>query len=155
MKKNFFIAVFLFLSTLLFSLDNSEKGIFSCPIHSMYKTSMLYGTQMHPISNEEYFHNGTDIVAKLGTKIFPVADGIIIEKGFKQTEGNYIIIQHTNGYKSMYSHLSRFTCEIGDQVNTKRAIGKLGATGIVTGPVLHLSIYKNDELVNPESLIDF
>ena len=110
---------------------------------------------MHPISNEEYFHNGTDIVAKLGTKIFPVADGIIIEKGFKQSEGNYIIIQHDNGYKSMYSHLSRFTCEIGDQVNTKRAIGKLGATGIVTGPVLHLSIYKNDELVNPESLIDF
>ena len=98
---------------------------------------------------------GYRFLAAIMTEVFPIADGIIIEKGFKQSDGNYIIIQHDNGYKSMYAHLSRFTCEIGDQVNIKRTIGKVGATGIVTGPFLHLSIYKDDELVNPETLIDF
>lgn len=155
MKKTMIITFFLIFSTLIFAQDNTEKNHFTCPIHSMYKTSMLYGTQVHPLTDKEIFHNGTDIVAKLGTKVFPIADGIVIEKGFKQEDGNYIIIQHSNGYKSLYSHLSRFSCEIGDQVNIKRAIGKVGATGIVTGPFLHLSVYKNDELVNPESLIDF
>ena len=155
MKKIIILAAFIFFSTLIFARDNSEKKIFTCPIHSMYKTSMLYGTQVHPLTDKEFFHNGTDIVAKLGTKVFPIADGIVIEKGFKQEDGKYIIIQHSDGYKSLYSHLSRFSCEIGDQVNIKRVIGKVGATGIVTGPFLHLSVYKNDELVNPESLIDF
>ncbi len=155
MKKFIIIAGLLFFSTLTFSQDNSGKTVFNCPIRSMYKTSMLYGTQVHPLTDKEFFHNGTDIVAKLGAKVFPIADGIVIQKGFKQSDGNYIIIQHTDGYKSMYSHLSRFSCEIGDRVNIKQAIGKVGATGIATGPFLHLSVYKNDELVNPESLIDF
>ena len=155
MKKTIIITCLLLFSTLFFAQDNFEKNIFTCPIHSTYKISMLYGTQIHSITEKEFFHNGTDIVAKLGTKVFPIADGIVIEKGFKQSDGNYIIIQHDNGYKSMYAHLSRFSCEIGDQVNTKRVIGKVGATGIVTGPFLHLSIFKNDELVNPETLIDF
>ena len=155
MKKTMIITFFLIFSTLIFAQDNTEKNHFTCPIHSMYKTSMLYGRQIHSITDKEFFHNGTDIVAKLGTKVFPIADGTVIQKGFKQSDGNYIIIQHTDGYKSMYSHLSRFSCEIGDRVNIKQAIGKVGATGIVTGPFLHLSVYKNDELVNPESLIDF
>lgn len=155
MKKTIIIAGILLFSTLIFAQNSSEKTVFTCPIHSVYKISMLYGDQIHSLTAEKFFHNGTDIVAKIGTKVFPIADGIIIEKGFKQSDGNYIIIQHDNGYKSIYAHLSRFTCEIGDQVNIKRAIGKVGATGIVTGPFLHLSIYKDDELVNPETLIDF
>jgi murein DD-endopeptidase MepM/ murein hydrolase activator NlpD len=68
--------------------------------------------------------------------------------------GNYVIITHHSGYKSLYAHMSQITCKRGNFVYTNTMIGRVGSTGQSTGPHLHWTVYKNGKTVNPLSLIN-
>ena len=98
-------------------------------------------------------HLALDIAAPSGTEIFAPESGTVILVGNFFYSGNYLIIDHGFGLLSSYSHLSKVNVNLDEFVDQGKKIGEVGATGRVTGPHLHWSIYLNKTRINPESLI--
>jgi len=132
----------------------SLGDLFMYPLSSRYITSG-YGMRKDPISGVLQFHAGVDFRASTGTTIMASLDGVVSVVGENWLYGKYIIINHSNGYKTLYGHLSAFSVKQGDRVIRGRKIGEVGNTGYSTGPHLHFGIYdKNNKLVNPLELLN-
>lgn len=86
-------------------------------------------------------HLGTDMRGAIGTDILAMADGVVLLAKEHYYSGNAVWIDHGQGVISMYGHMSEFAVKTGDTVRQGQKIGKVGATGRVTGPHLHLSLY--------------
>ncbi len=113
----------------------------------IWPTSARYITQ--------YFgwrHNGLDIAGPLGTPIYAAKPGKVITAGWNSGGyGNYIILQHTDGTKTLYGHMTKLYVKAGNQVEQGETIGAMGSTGRSTGPHLHFEIIINGKRVNPLS----
>ncbi|MDR0463800.1 MAG: M23 family metallopeptidase [Treponema sp.] len=132
----------------------SLGDLFMYPLSSRYITSN-YGMRKDPISGALQFHAGVDFRASTGTAVLASFDGTVAMVSENWLYGKYIIINHTNGYKSLYGHLSAFSVKQGDKVIRGRKIGEVGNTGYSTGPHLHFGIYdRNNKLVNPLELLN-
>ena len=125
---------------------------FSVPLDNPIITS-IYGNRTHPLSNEESFHTGIDIDSFDSKEVYAIADGVIKECSFDETYGNFIIIEHKDGYESFYAHLSS-TFE-NTEVLKGEKIGIIGSTGKVTGEHLHLEIKQDGNNIDPCSVINF
>ncbi|MGW9021259.1 peptidoglycan DD-metalloendopeptidase family protein [Leucobacter chromiiresistens] len=86
-------------------------------------------------------HNGIDLAAPSGTKVFAAADGVVGLAGVVNMGGNEVYIQHPNGLGTRYSHLSRFGTKAGASVKAGNVIGYVGSTGMSTGPHLHYMVH--------------
>jgi murein DD-endopeptidase MepM/ murein hydrolase activator NlpD len=109
-----------------------------------------YGYRKHPIFKRWIFHEGVDISAKKGSKIYSTADGIV-EKVIISSRGygNRIVIDHGNGYKTLYAHLKGFSVKKGQSIKRNDVIGYVGNTGRSTGPHLHYEVLLNNRPVDP------
>ncbi len=99
-------------------------------------------------------HNGIDVAAKEGTPIYAADNGIVTEAQYKNNGyGNFISIDHGNGYVTYYAHCSALLVSDGDVVAKGDLIGRVGNTGRSTGPHLHFEIRENGTAKNPFSYI--
>lgn len=115
------------------------------------RLSSVYGYRTHPITGEkEKKHNGVDLAAPIGTPVYATRSGKVTFVGYQASgAGNYINIQHDNGFISTYMHLDSYIVKKGDYVTIGQLIGYCGTTGGSTGPHLHFGIKKNGSWVNP------
>lgn len=139
-------------------LDSSELKkamgeLFANPISASYRLSSRFGPRKDPFTGVASNHTGIDMACPKGTPISATMSGKVVYVGWSNVFGNYVIINHGNGYQSLYGHMSKATCKTGQTVNQGTKIGLVGSTGYSTGNHLHFTVYKNGKLVDPLSLI--
>ena len=120
----------------------------SSPING--ESSSGFGYRMHPIDDEIRFHYGTDFAADMGTEIRAFAEGTVIEAGFCEGYGNYIKLDHGNGFITLYGHCSELWVSEGENVSRGQTIALVGSTGRSTGPHLHFELIHEGCYLNPE-----
>jgi len=124
-------------------------GKMKWPLTGYYKVSSDYNMRNHPITGKYSQHTGIDLPAPKGTKIKAAADGTVITVGYNTAYGNRVIISHGGGIQTLYAHMSKFGCKVGDKVKAGDVIGYVGSTGYSTGNHLHFSVLKNGNYVSP------
>jgi murein DD-endopeptidase MepM/ murein hydrolase activator NlpD len=115
-------------------------------------TSHFSNARFHPILKTYRAHLGTDYGAPVGTPVQSIGAGRVTFAGRKGGEGNMVQISHTNGYETMYLHLSRMFVRLGQHVEIGKTIGLVGSTGLSTGPHLDFRILQKGQYRNFERL---
>ncbi len=119
------------------------------------QVSSAFGWRIHPISGKEKFHNGVDLWARgiYGKPIYATREGVVSYTGWYGSGGWTVMIDHLDGFKSIYMHMTNFIVSEGDFLTAGQVIGYVGSTGGSTGPHLHFEIRYNGASVNPMNYI--
>ncbi len=134
-------------------LKKAMGELFIYPISGKWRLSSPFGRRNDPITGVVSSHTGIDMAAPPGTPITAAMSGKVVYVGWSNIFGNYAIINHGNGYQSLYGHMQKTLCHTNQIVGQGTRIGLVGSTGYSTGPHLHFTVYKNSKLVDPLSLI--
>jgi murein DD-endopeptidase MepM/ murein hydrolase activator NlpD len=121
------------------------------PVHG--RISGRYGYRIHPVWRRRMMHTGLDIAAHTGTPIRAALDGRVTFVGWKGGYGRTVIIEHPNGYETLYGHCSKILVSRGKTVKRGEEIAKVGSTGVTTGPHVHFEVKKNGKRINPEKVL--
>jgi len=112
-----------------------------------------YGKRSDPLNGQGAFHAGTDFRGKIGDKIYATGDGIVTQARLNGSYGNYVVIDHGNGYSTSFAHMKKFLVRKGDHVKRKQVVGLIGNTGRSTGPHLHYEIRLNNHPISPKKFL--
>jgi len=112
-----------------------------------------FGIRADPFTGARSHHLGIDIDARTGDPITAAADGIVAFSGIKTGYGNVVIIDHGNGYETLYAHNQSNGVRAGDVVRAGAVIGKVGSSGRSTGSHLHFEVHVNGRPVNPTAYL--
>ncbi|MGN0729231.1 peptidoglycan DD-metalloendopeptidase family protein [Treponema sp.] len=135
------------------SLRKAMGEIFSNPLKSKYRLTSRFGSRADPFTGIASKHTGIDMACPIGTPIYSSMSGKIAYTGFSSVFGNYVIINHYDGYQTLYAHMSKILVQKGASVGQGEKIGLVGNTGYSTGPHLHFTVYKNSKLVDPLTVL--
>ena len=111
-----------------------------------------FGRRSSPGGIGSTYHQGIDIGAPSGTLIHAAAGGTVTISGYNSAMGNYVEVDHGNGVKTRYEHMSKRLCSVGDVVTAGEVLGRVGSTGNSTGPHLHFEVWLNGTRVDPMSM---
>lgn len=128
----------------------NATGSFLWPVASYVYVSSRFGLRVHPITGEKKSHTGIDIASNQGTAVYASDGGSVTLAGSNGGYGNCIMIDHGNGYVTLYGHLSSISVSVGQTVSQGATIGAVGSTGFTTGPHLHFEVLKNGTRIDPE-----
>ncbi len=123
------------------------KGLFTLPTRGIF-------TSMFGEKRDGYYHKGVDIANDTGTEIFASYTGTVSYAGTQNGFGNVIKITHSNGYETVYAHLSKILVKKGQEVKKGELVAKMGSTGNSTGPHLHFELKKDGTAKNPMDFIN-
>jgi murein DD-endopeptidase MepM/ murein hydrolase activator NlpD len=112
-------------------------------------TSSFSRARRHPVLNYTRAHNGVDYGAPPGAPVAAVASGVVTFAGWTNGGGRTVRLRHTSGYESEYLHLSAITVKAGSRIGQGDLVGRVGSTGLATGPHLHYGLRRNGAYVNP------
>lgn len=112
-----------------------------------------FGNRFHPVAKRYKFHSGVDIANDKGTPIHAAGDGVISFAGRMGGYGNIVIINHENGYESLYGHNSKLLVKEGQVIKKGEEIALMGTTGVSTGNHSHFEVRKNKKPINPFNLV--
>ena len=115
------------------------SGNFIWPVSCTYITSCV-GNRFHPISGQWKYHSGMDIGCQFGDSIWASDGGTVCIAGVNGGYGNCVMIDHGNGYYTLYGHMSSIAVSVNQSVAQGQVIGYVGSTGYSTGPHLHFEI---------------
>ena len=129
----------------------NENGRLSWPLAGYGAESITspYGRRVSPGGVGSTYHRGIDIGAPSGTLIHAAAEGTVTISAYHTTMGNYVEINHGDGLKTRYEHMSRRLCSVGDTVYAGSVIGRVGSTGNSTGSHLHFEVWVNGTRIDP------
>lgn len=130
---------------------NQDFALESLPVNGQITSA--FGTRIHPITNKSETHTGVDIAVPEGSEVKAVYDGMVEEVKDDDELGIVVIINHENGFKTIYGHLSELKVNKGDKVIKGSTIALSGSTGVSTGPHLHFEVLMNNESIDPASLL--
>ncbi len=130
----------------------SSSG-FLYPLPYACKITDPYGYRVHPLTKKYSWHNGVDFAAGAGTSILATKSGTVTTAAYAEAWGYYVVINHGDGFSSLYAHQPYLIVSVGDYVTQGQTIGYVGSTGWSTGPHLHFTIYYNGADVNPFNYI--
>lgn len=128
----------------------NASGSFLWPVASYVYVSSRFGPRIHPITGEKKNHTGLDIASNQGTTVYASDGGSVTLAGWNGGYGNCIMIDHGNGYVTLYGHLSSISVSQGQSVSQGDVIGAVGSTGNSTGPHLHFEVLKDGSRIDPE-----
>jgi murein DD-endopeptidase MepM/ murein hydrolase activator NlpD len=132
------------------SSSANANGSFLWPVASYVYVSSRFGLRIHPITGVQKTHTGMDIASNQGTAVYASDGGTVTLAGWNGGYGNCIMIDHGNGYVTLYGHLSAINVSQGQTVSQGETIGLVGSTGNSTGPHLHFEVLQNGTRIDPE-----
>jgi murein DD-endopeptidase MepM/ murein hydrolase activator NlpD len=113
--------------------------LFRRPVRNV-RISSAFGWRKSPVTGLRSFHGGVDFPASTGTEVVASRDGKVVDVGTDSWYGKYVIIDHSGGYRTFYAHLDATVVELNEVVSSGKIIGRVGSTGMSTGPHLHFEI---------------
>lgn len=114
------------------------------PTNSGYTIASDYVYRINPVSGSRELHAAIDISGTgYGSPIYAVTNGVVSESSYRYQDGNYVCINHNNGYYTCYAHMSKRNAAVGQTVARGQIIGYVGQSGWATGPHLHFEVWKN------------
>jgi murein DD-endopeptidase MepM/ murein hydrolase activator NlpD len=126
-----------------------KKAFLRSPLKFSKVTSKFNRKRFHPILKKRRPHLGVDFGAKTGTPVQASGGGVVVFAGRKGGHGKYVKIDHNGPYMSSYSHLSKISVKKGQKIRQGQLVGKVGSTGMSTGPHLHYQFWSHGKIVNP------
>ena len=133
------------------SSGSSDEG-WQVPINYVANTSP-YGEREQPTAGASTNHKGVDLAAPENTEISAAKSGTVLVAEYDSSAGYYVVIEHDNGYRSVYMHMNYFDVQVGQTVSQGETIGYCGSTGVSTGSHLHFGISQNGVYQNPADYI--
>ena len=100
-------------------------------------------------------HRGVDLASRQGDRIVAVRSGVVSRATYDSSSGYYVVVNHGDGYSSLYMHMTKYEVSVGQTVSQGQLLGYVGSTGVSTGPHLHFAITYNGNYVNPAQYINF
>ena len=126
---------------------NAYSWLVAHPLPEMKRVSSSFGGRT--MSGRAEHHSGLDLSAPSGTPIYATGPGVVTKSGWGTGYGQYVEINHGNGYLTRYAHASRLIARVGDHVEAGEQIANVGCTGRCTGPHLHYEVVKDGQRQNP------
>ena len=126
-----------------------RKPFLRSPMPFIRITSSFSAERLHPVLKIKRPHYGTDFAAPTGTPLRAVGDGTVVLAGWNGGHGKQVRIRHATGHVSGYSHLSKILVKKGQHVKQGDVIGKVGSTGLATGPHCHYELKYNGKYLDP------
>jgi murein DD-endopeptidase MepM/ murein hydrolase activator NlpD len=112
-------------------------------------TSAFSRARLHPVLREVRAHLGVDYRAPAGSPVVAVADGVVVSAGMSGGAGRRVHLRHANGFETEYLHLSAIAVAAGAHVRQGELVGRVGSSGLATGPHLDYRLKKNGAFINP------
>ncbi|MDO4982128.1 MAG: peptidoglycan DD-metalloendopeptidase family protein [Eubacteriales bacterium] len=125
-------------------------GGFVWPVPSCTYITSRFGTRVHPVYGTVKNHTGLDIGASSGATIIAADGGSVTTASVYGSYGNCVIIDHGNGYQTLYGHMSSIAVSAGETVSQGQTIGYVGSTGVSTGPHCHFEVFAGGGRIDPE-----
>ncbi len=154
MKKDFWAIPFMQDSLVSFFDDKGQslrKAFLKAPLRFSRISSRFSNSRMHPVLKIRRPHHGVDYAAPVGTPVYSIGDGVVVQTGYNGGAGNMVKIKHNSVYSTAYLHLKGYAGGIRKGVYVKQGevIGFVGSSGLSTGPHLDFRFYKNGSPVDP------
>lgn len=113
-----------------------------------------FGTRTNPVTGKRELHRGLDFAGPSGSEVLAVAEGLVTWSDRRDAYGNFVEIDHGNGYVTRYAHNQKNLVAVGDKVEKGQIIALMGSTGRSTGPHIHFEVVRDGKVVNPRAYID-
>lgn len=139
-------------------LDGTIRNFFFTPYYHFplphAVITSAFGMRKSPFTGKASYHAGIDLAAPEDTPVYACTDGIVIETAYSPVYGNYIMIRHIDNRVSLYGHLNSVSIRLHEKVKAGKIIGKVGSTGLSTGPHLHFEIREQGKAKDPALFIN-
>jgi len=127
-----------------------ERLFLMKPLSFRRISSKFNRKRFHPVLKKSRPHLGVDFAAATGTKVWTTARGTVSYAGKKGGYGLLVEVRHPNGFRTRYAHLSRIHVKNGQRLQQQDLIGRVGSSGLATGPHLHYELIKNGRHIDPQ-----